>query len=313
MRASIARVVRWRVSLFTTGSPHEQAGRLEGRCPHDRHTPRGDSVRPGQGQVASEAIPTNAFAVGCGWPVRYGLAVPTHWPSGVYTARFTVGTAQTDLLFIVRPAVPGATARILFQVATTTSQAYSHWPERLGGKSLYDFNSSDQVRAPAVSLERPIEPFARFFYDYEVWFVRWLENVIGDVQLHLHARVALAEAGQRGKQAVVPVRGGEAQPDHPTRRAALVRQLALALGEQPQRAAAGRIIAARGLGRGQAARRAAKQRDPERLLEPRHRAAGRLRRDPQQLRRAAEAAGLEAAAEGLRVGQGAEGGRVFYL
>jgi hypothetical protein len=28
-----------------------------------------------------------------------------------------------------------------------------------------------------VSLERPIEPFARCFYDYEVWFVRWLEKL----------------------------------------------------------------------------------------------------------------------------------------
>lgn len=76
----------------------------------------------------------------------------------------------------MRPAVPGATSRILFQVATTTSQAYNNWPERLGGKSLYDFNSSGQVRSPAVSLERPIEPFARFFDAYEVWFVRWLEK-----------------------------------------------------------------------------------------------------------------------------------------
>lgn len=133
-------------------------------------------LHSGWGSVTSEPIPSNAYAVGCCWPMRYSFTVPAHWPSGVYVARFMVGPAWTDLLFIVRPAVPGSTSRILVQIATTTSQAYNTWPARAGGKSLYDFNSSGQIHSDVVSFERPTEPFARFFDPYERWFVMWLEK-----------------------------------------------------------------------------------------------------------------------------------------
>lgn len=134
-------------------------------------------LHSGQGTVAHELLPANVSTVGCGWPVRYTLTVPTSWPSGAYHARFTVGAASTELIFVVRPAVPGSASKLLFHVAVTTSQAYNNWPARAGGKSLYDYNSAGGVHADAVSFERPYEPYGDFFFAYELGFIRWMEKL----------------------------------------------------------------------------------------------------------------------------------------
>jgi hypothetical protein len=132
-------------------------------------------VTTGSGVVAQETRPANAYEIGCNWPVRYQLAIPTAWPSGVYSASFRTngGGAQTEILFVVRASAPGSASKILYQLAVNTGQAYNNW----GGKSLYDFNSTQSIRAASVSFNRPLDPSANFFYQYDYYFLKWLETV----------------------------------------------------------------------------------------------------------------------------------------
>lgn len=132
----------------------------------------------GSGTVGAELVPATADSTGCGWPVRYLLEIPVGWKSGVYASLFTINGVSTEILFIVTARFPGSTSKTLMSIVTTTSQAYNNW----GGKSLYDFNSTDGRRETRVSFHRPITSFARFFDSYEYHFIRWLEKVGIDVE-----------------------------------------------------------------------------------------------------------------------------------
>ncbi|WP_322748408.1 MULTISPECIES: N,N-dimethylformamidase beta subunit family domain-containing protein [unclassified Frankia] len=87
-----------------------------------------------------------------GWPVGFTLDVPLSWPSAVYSADVHPGTpGQSRTVFVVRPAEPGAHARILVSVPFPTFWAYA-WAG-VPGASLYP--SCDPGRARRVSLRRP--------------------------------------------------------------------------------------------------------------------------------------------------------------
>ena len=80
-------------------------------------------------------------------------ALPT-WKSGVYLAKLTtVGGATPGkgsyVLFVVRE--DARASDFLVNVSINTYQAYNNW----GGKSLYNFNSTDGQAAVKVSLSRP--------------------------------------------------------------------------------------------------------------------------------------------------------------
>lgn len=111
---------------------------------------------------------------GCGWGASYTVAIPPDWPSGVYLCDLSVGTQVLGhALFTVREDQPGSTSAILFQNSISTWQAYNGW----GGKSLYEFNSTDSLRAHAVSFERPYgQSLGLGDYTYaERPFVHWLD------------------------------------------------------------------------------------------------------------------------------------------
>src|SRR5512146_2722430 len=154
-------------------------------------------LHSGSGQVDFEYTPGNAHEIGCGWPVRYTLTVPLSWPSGVYCARFTAGTSQTEILFVVKPALPASTSKILFQLSLATYQAYNNWPADAGGKSFYNFNSSGGVRCAKVSFARP---FTFTPYSYELWFIRLMEKLQIPAEfctsLDLHANPQLLDGYQ---------------------------------------------------------------------------------------------------------------------
>jgi hypothetical protein len=145
------------------------------------------------GKVLQETTPPNAYRIGCGWPISYQLYIPDNWSSGIYNAKFIQGNDYTNVLFVVNTTVPGSTSKILFQLATNTYHAYNAW----GGKSLYDFNSTDETRSSIVSFDRPLTPFAQFFEKYEYNFVRWLETVGVAVEcctsVDLHSNAALLD------------------------------------------------------------------------------------------------------------------------
>ncbi len=94
----------------------------------------------------------NGYATGCDWPVATTFTVPNSWPSGAYTAEIPLVGSERQILFWVREENPGSTSNILFLSALNTELAYTDF----GGKSLYAFNSSDNVKSTAVSLNRPL-------------------------------------------------------------------------------------------------------------------------------------------------------------
>lgn len=94
--------------------------------------------------------------VECAWQDSYTLEIGNEsdreaWVSGVYLAKLTAGTsgAQAYIIFVVRDET--RPSDFLFQSSVTTYQAYNNW----GGKSLYDFNSTNGRRAHKVSFNRP--------------------------------------------------------------------------------------------------------------------------------------------------------------
>jgi len=126
-------------------------------------------------------IPEAAAAAGCGWPVALRLPVPAEWPSGYYEVVLRAAdgggryvqrgkrTAEATCFFIVRPAVPGATSKILLQLATNTYCAYNNW----GGQSLYAYNGRAGVQGHKVSFLRPP---ASQFQQWERALVAWAET-----------------------------------------------------------------------------------------------------------------------------------------
>ena len=116
--------------------------------------------------------PINAYEVGCGWSPAYQLTIPNTWTSGVYSTRLTSRLEATvDVLFVVKSFRPSR-AKILLQLAVNTYQAYNNW----GGKSLYGYNSTEQVESDKVTFDRPLDPEANFFIQWDVYFIRWVES-----------------------------------------------------------------------------------------------------------------------------------------
>lgn len=130
---------------------------------------------------AAHAVPANASSHGCHWPVSFELTVPEDWRSGYYEAtlratdnggEFTQRgrrTAESKLFFVVRPAHPGANAKILLQLTTNTYNAYNNW----GGHSLYAYHARNKLQGTRVSFERPL---AGFFRQWELPFIAWAER-----------------------------------------------------------------------------------------------------------------------------------------
>ena len=92
------------------------------------------------------APPANSNGtVEANWPVQVTVPTDTTWTSGIYIAKLLVSDDIEYATWVVRN--DSSTAPILFQVPTTTYQAYEAW----GGASLY------QPSTPAVkvSYDRP--------------------------------------------------------------------------------------------------------------------------------------------------------------
>ncbi|MFJ7254325.1 N,N-dimethylformamidase beta subunit family domain-containing protein [Streptomyces sp. NPDC098085] len=97
------------------------------------------------------------------WP-GHDFTIPEEWPSGVYIAALSPGTAQpaapadaealdarhSRLLFVVTAREPARTTRILYKVPVFTYHAYN----RSGGASLYGALPHDEAHR-TVTLRRP--------------------------------------------------------------------------------------------------------------------------------------------------------------
>ncbi len=122
---------------------------------------------------------THRFATGlteCDWHPTLGFVIPPALPSGVYIARLSARTGQSDCLFVVRAS---SSQPLLAQLPTSTYEAYNAW----GGDSLYP-GGADRVAITGttqgidVSYDRPYDSVtgAGQFFDRDVAMVWFLER-----------------------------------------------------------------------------------------------------------------------------------------
>ncbi len=103
----------------------------------------------GQNQPIPAADP-NTGLLQLNWNVSYTLQTTTSWVTGVYLAELIGSDGSTQYVpFVIRD--DSSTADILYVLPVNTYQAYNDW----GGKSLYEFNSTNSTRAYQVSFDRP--------------------------------------------------------------------------------------------------------------------------------------------------------------
>lgn len=142
--------------------------------------------RGGREVLASNALPVRAqppcahrFATGlteCAWHPTLTFAIPSALPTGVYIAKLSAHTGQSDCLFVVLGVRPQP---LLAQLPTATYEAYNGW----GGDSLYP-GGQDRVRITGttqgveVSYDRPYasDTGAGQFFARDVAMVRFLER-----------------------------------------------------------------------------------------------------------------------------------------
>jgi len=125
--------------------------------------------------MTKQTVPNDAWVNCCNWPVGLSLQVPLDWESGYYRARFTSpsGGQAAWLSFVVKTLTPAADTNMVFQIPFDTSQAYNPW----GGKSAYEFNSSNGVRAQALSMRRPsLDAALEEYIIGVVGLIRWAES-----------------------------------------------------------------------------------------------------------------------------------------
>src|SRR5256885_1569719 len=106
------------------------------------------------------------------WASSYTLNIPSNWITGVYLIKFTDANGyQSYTKFIVRS---HATADYVAVCGDLTWAAYNNW----GGKSLYTYNSTSNVSAAKVSLDRPSvtnNGGDALISDYPN-FIKWVES-----------------------------------------------------------------------------------------------------------------------------------------
>jgi N,N-dimethylformamidase beta subunit-like, C-terminal len=111
----------------------------------------------------------------CAWHPTLSFVIPSALPTGVYIAKLSARTGQSDCLFVVLAARPDP---LLAQLPTSTYEAYNAW----GGDSLYPGGErvgiTHSTQGIEVSDQRPYatNTGAGQFFARDVAMVRFLER-----------------------------------------------------------------------------------------------------------------------------------------
>ncbi|MEO8966966.1 MAG: 4'-phosphopantetheinyl transferase superfamily protein [Solirubrobacteraceae bacterium] len=138
-----------------------------------------EMLATGRLPVVAQPRCTHRFATGlteCDWHPTLSFQIPSALPTGVYIAKLSARTGESDCLFVVRSIRPAA---LLAQIPTATYEAYNAW----GGDSLYP-GGADRVKLTGatqgieVSYDRPYDSAtgAGQFFARDVAMVRFLER-----------------------------------------------------------------------------------------------------------------------------------------
>ena len=116
--------------------------------------------------------PDSSFYYGCAWPASCSLVIPDNWAPGVYYAQFPTSNSTKSVIFMVSPRIRGSYSKTLYLASANTWEALNP----IGGKSLFNYNSSNGQRAYKVSFLRPGRAYTGYpeFYNTELPFIRWL-------------------------------------------------------------------------------------------------------------------------------------------
>lgn len=110
----------------------------------------------------------------CKWANPFILPTSGNWTTGVYLVLLTTNVSgkQSYIPFTLRD--DAGASQLLFQTSVTTYQAYNNW----GGKSLYAYNSTDEIPAVKVSFNRPYRTGhgAGDLFNWELSMLRFLER-----------------------------------------------------------------------------------------------------------------------------------------
>lgn len=168
---------RYRVYVYRLGWYGGEGGRLVA-C-----SPGCSSDNPFVAQPAPARPDPSTGLLSARWSDTDLLRVGRDWVSGYYLAQLRVTSGPDEgavgrIPLVVRGA-PGDSAAILAQVPVNTWQAYNPW----GGKSLYTYNSTDEVAAVKVSFDRPYSEDVQVGVPWglEMQAVRFLEREGYDV------------------------------------------------------------------------------------------------------------------------------------
>jgi hypothetical protein len=126
----------------------------------------------GQNQPVPTPDPTTGL-IDANWQPSYTLQTDASWTSGVYLAKLIAASGDVGyIVFVVR--ADEQQADIVYQLPVNTYSAYNNW----GGKSLYDFNSTNSQPAYKVSFDRPYADWdgAGDLFDGDYNWIRWLEK-----------------------------------------------------------------------------------------------------------------------------------------
>jgi hypothetical protein len=122
---------------------------------------------------------THRFATGlteCDWHPTLSFSIPSALPTGIYIAKLSARSGESDCLFVVLASTPQP---LLAQLPTSTYEAYNAW----GGDSLYP-GGTDRVAVTGttqgveVSYDRPYDSVtgAGQFFARDVAMVWFLER-----------------------------------------------------------------------------------------------------------------------------------------
>ena len=129
-----------------------------------------------------QPVPEKGYETGFGWNATTTITIGENWKSGVYIASFATAMGPRELLFVVRPKTPRAP--LLLTVAMNTYAAYNN----VGGKSFYNYISTDRQHCKLGSFERPLSPLTMGnFYIWDQFFISWLESEGYDVDYCVNA------------------------------------------------------------------------------------------------------------------------------
>ncbi len=120
-----------------------------------------------------QTVPDSVYTKGCGWNATAEVLIPFDWKPGIYEADFPVLNGTKKIIFVVKEKELGSFSKVVVCLTVNTYQAYNNW----GGKSLYNFNSTDKIAAYKVSYNRPITNDSGLgYFRWSNKFVQWADK-----------------------------------------------------------------------------------------------------------------------------------------